>query len=185
MEKTFNNPVVNLLLVVGVIVLFYWYAMQPLTTWLTSKLCKKGENMTVVNNTLPVDVSQKELTATAPNYSSYSDIIESGAMYEPQSKYYNTQGVQVSLSDKEGDKTNGDTELGDNSLTFNMCSKSCCSEQWPVPFKMPVDKMLCNSKDKFIPTDYMCNNGWQDGGCLCLKKEQGDFINSRGNNSDA
>jgi hypothetical protein len=50
--------------------------------------------------------------------------------------------------------------------------------------KMPVDKMTCGSTDEFVPSNYMCNNGWQDSGCLCLKKDQADFINSRGINTD-
>jgi hypothetical protein len=72
---------------------------------------------------------------------------------------------------------------GSAGLQFNMCSKSCCSEQYPLPFKMPVDSAICNSKDKFVPNNYTCNNAWQDSGCVCMTEEQADFIGSRGGNA--
>lgn len=68
-------------------------------------------------------------------------------------------------------------------LQYNQCSKSCCSDQYPLPFKMPVDSNVCASKDEFVPTNYMCNNAWQDTGCICLTKEQANFLGSRGGNA--
>ena len=47
--------------------------------------------------------------------------------------------------------------IGDNGLNFNLCSPACCSDQYSLPFKMPADKMTCNSKKDFVPTSYMCN----------------------------
>jgi len=72
---------------------------------------------------------------------------------------------------------------GNAGLNFNMCSKSCCSPQYPPPFSMPVDPLVCKSGQEFVPSGYSCNNGWQDSGCLCMTKNQALFLNRRGNNS--
>ncbi len=72
---------------------------------------------------------------------------------------------------------------GSAGLQFNMCSKACCSEQYPLPFKMPVDSAVCANKDNFVPNNYMCNNAWEDSGCVCMTKEQADLIGSRGGNA--
>jgi hypothetical protein len=65
---------------------------------------------------------------------------------------------------------------------YNVCSKACCTPQYPTPFSVPVDPMTCGSIGDFVPSNYTCNNGWQDTGCLCLTREQSDFLNNRGNN---
>lgn len=72
---------------------------------------------------------------------------------------------------------------GNAGLHFNMCSKSCCSTQYPLPFEMPVDSMVCGSGEKFVPTSYSCNNGFQDSGCVCLTEKQALLLNNRGNNA--
>lgn len=76
-----------------------------------------------------------------------------------------------------------DGSNGANGLQFNMCSKACCSEQYPLPFKMPVSSEVCASKSEFVPNNYMCNNAWEDSGCVCMTKEQANFIGSRGGNA--
>jgi len=68
-------------------------------------------------------------------------------------------------------------------LQFNMCSKSCCGEQYPLPFKMPVDSAVCDNKQEFVPSNYMCNNAWQDSGCVCMTKGQSELLGSRGGNA--
>jgi hypothetical protein len=64
----------------------------------------------------------------------------------------------------------------------NLCSKSCCSAQWPVPFKQKYDPYVCANKDQFVPSNIMCNNTFQDSGCLCLTKKQGMHLATRGGN---
>lgn len=64
-----------------------------------------------------------------------------------------------------------------------ICSKACCAPQYPPPFAMPVDELTCNSKEEYVGTGYMCNNSWQNSGCLCLTKKQSDFLLSRGGNT--
>ena len=74
------------------------------------------------------------------------------------------------------------TDLGTDTLAFNLCSKSCCSDQYPVPFALPIDPQVCANKNKFVPSSYTCNNEWNDTGCLCMTKKQGNLISNRGNN---
>jgi hypothetical protein len=71
---------------------------------------------------------------------------------------------------------------GEFSIQHNMCSKSCCSEQWPTPFKQKYDPYVCSNKDKFVPSNIFCNNSFQDSGCLCLSNKQASFLYNRGGN---
>lgn len=72
---------------------------------------------------------------------------------------------------------------GSAGLQFNKCSKSCCSPQYPLPFKVSVDEDVCMNKDEYVPTNYTCNNAWNDSGCACLTKTQAIHIGSRGGNA--
>ena len=69
-------------------------------------------------------------------------------------------------------------------LNYNMCSKSCCSKQYPTPFTQDVDVVAESMSDKFTPSQYTCNNAWQDTGCVCMTKNQKSFLASRGNNNN-
>jgi hypothetical protein len=76
-----------------------------------------------------------------------------------------------------------DGSNGNSGLHTNLCSPSCCSSQYPLPFKLKYDRAVCQNKDKFVPNNYMCNNSWQDSGCLCLTKKQSTFLHNRGGNA--
>lgn len=52
-----------------------------------------------------------------------------------------------------------------------MCSPSCCSDQYPTSFKQKEDPFVCANKDKFVKSSMMCNNTYQDSGCICTTKE--------------
>jgi len=65
-------------------------------------------------------------------------------------------------------------------LNYNMCSPSCCSKQWPVPFALEDNKLV--KKGKYVASSYTCNDGWNNSGCVCLEPKQADFLNRRGNN---
>jgi hypothetical protein len=71
---------------------------------------------------------------------------------------------------------------GEMSIQHNLCSKSCCSSQWPTPFKQKYDPYVCQNKDQFVPSNVFCSNTFQDSGCLCLTKAQSQFISNRGLN---
>jgi len=73
-----------------------------------------------------------------------------------------------------------DGASGEYSIVNNLCSKSCCSEQWPLPFKQKMDPYVCANKSQFVPSSYFCSNSFQDAGCLCLTKDQSQFIANRG-----
>jgi hypothetical protein len=70
---------------------------------------------------------------------------------------------------------------GDMGLLYAPCSMNCCSPQYPPPFKLSKDKHI--DMDKYVPTSYKCNNAWNNSGCVCMTKEQRDFIASRGGNN--
>lgn len=67
-------------------------------------------------------------------------------------------------------------------LQYNMCSPSCCSSQYPVPFALPSDPAICGEQE-YVPTNFTCMSGDQNAGCMCLSKEQADFLGSRGGNA--
>jgi hypothetical protein len=77
-----------------------------------------------------------------------------------------------------------DGNSGNYSIQHNLCSKSCCSAQWPTPFKQKYDPYVCGSgnKNQFIPSQIMCSNSFQNAGCLCLTKPQAQFLYMRGGN---
>uniref|UniRef100_A0A6C0E926 Uncharacterized protein n=1 Tax=viral metagenome TaxID=1070528 RepID=A0A6C0E926_9ZZZZ len=68
-------------------------------------------------------------------------------------------------------------------FTNNMCSKSCCSQQYPPAFELEHDAAVCSAKQDFVPNIYNCNNSWQNSGCMCMTEKQRDFLSSRGNNA--
>ena len=67
-------------------------------------------------------------------------------------------------------------------LNYSMCSKSCCSPQYPPPFEVDKDVVVDKMKGDFVPSPYSCNNAWQDSGCVCMTKNQKGFLSSRGGN---
>lgn len=71
---------------------------------------------------------------------------------------------------------------GEMSIQHNLCSKSCCSEQWPSANKMKYDPYVCQNKDKFVRSNIFCSNSYNDSGCLCLNKSQASFLYNRGGN---
>lgn len=72
---------------------------------------------------------------------------------------------------------------GSLGLHYNLTSPACCSEQWPVPFKLPYDKFICENKDKYVPNPHVGNNSWQNAGCVCMPKKTHEFLVNRGGNA--
>ena len=74
------------------------------------------------------------------------------------------------------------------SVHHNICSKACCSTQYPVPFMQNVSSDLCEyNKDnenyaEYVPSQYFCSNVFNESGCLCMTKFQQDHLNRRGGN---
>lgn len=68
----------------------------------------------------------------------------------------------------------------DTKLLFadNKCCKSCCKNLWPLPF----DAGDCDTcGNKYIASNYMCQ-GKNGSGCVCVTKEEGDYLDRRANN---
>jgi hypothetical protein len=76
-----------------------------------------------------------------------------------------------------------DGDMGNAGLHYNLCSKSCCAPQFPPPFGMEGDELTEKHKGEFVESSYMCNNAWQDSGCMCMTKKQSEFMASRGGNA--
>lgn len=140
------------------------------------------ENMNTYSPSMHnLEGKQEEINIPPTFYDASTGTLQSGPEYTPSpllSPWYkaytgNMQNHYL-LDDGAG---------GSAGLQFNMCSKSCCKEQYPLPFKMPVDSAVCASKSEFVPSGYMCNNAWQDTGCVCLTKKQANFIGGRGGNA--
>lgn len=128
-----------------------------------------------------MELKQPDTPIRPAFYDSGSGVMMAGSEFTPTellSPWYQTYTGDVKnhfLLDDGGNGSNG--------LHFNMCSKACCSEQYPLPFKLPFEEKVCANKQKFVPSPYMCNNAWQDTGCVCMTKGQSDFIGGRGGNA--
>jgi hypothetical protein len=61
----------------------------------------------------------------------------------------------------------------DTPSVFNMekmvCSKSCCSTQWPTSGSTQVKDPKIDMNE-YLPTNLNCNDGINDTGCICKKK---------------
>jgi hypothetical protein len=62
----------------------------------------------------------------------------------------------------------------DPRMLYNKCSLSCCSPQYPTPFQGDVDPFVCdkNGKNKYLASDYTCQNNTGGVGCLCMTPKQ-------------
>jgi hypothetical protein len=71
---------------------------------------------------------------------------------------------------------------GKYTITSNLFSKSCCSAQYPVPFHLKDDPYVAENKSNYVGSNYFGSNSFEDSGCLCLNKQQGQFLYNRGGN---
>lgn len=62
----------------------------------------------------------------------------------------------------------------DPRMLYNKCSLSCCSPQYPTPFKGDVDPFTCDGEgnSKYLSSDYICQNNTGGTGCLCITEKQ-------------
>jgi hypothetical protein len=69
----------------------------------------------------------------------------------------------------------GDYE-NDPRMLYNKCSLSCCSPQYPTPFQGSADPFVCdkNGNNKYLASDYICQNNTGGTGCLCMTQKQVD-----------
>ena len=170
--------------VIIIISIWMWKSKKAVTEKLSNV---SGTSASDTSNTVSQEPShategkQEDIQIKPSIYDAGSGTIMSGPEYVPSQ--YMSPWYQTYTGDLKNHYLLDDGEGGNAGLQFNMCSKSCCSEQYPLPFKMPVDSAVCNSKSEFVPTNYTCNNAWQDSGCVCMTKHQADFLGSRGGNA--
>lgn len=183
MEKTINSTcspdVIKLLFIVVLVVFIIWLLYSLFTHNNPSESFKsiKSNNNVISNN--PIVYDQKKISIIPSSCDDDTGIIQSGSKFIHQDHYFTPWGTVIAA---DGSSTN-DSLNSDYTMSFKKCNSSCCSDQWPVPFKIN-DDLLCNSEDEFVPTSYYCNDGFQNSGCLCMTKKQSDFLNSRGLNTD-
>ena len=62
-----------------------------------------------------------------------------------------------------------DTSKSISNIENIVCSKDCCSTQWPISEKIQIKDPKINMEE-YLPTNLNCNNGINDTGCICKKK---------------
>jgi len=63
----------------------------------------------------------------------------------------------------------------------NVCSKQCCKfEVWQPPFVIKNPNVDPKFMDKFIGTNLSCGNGPESGGCVCMTKNDFNYIANHG-----
>lgn len=78
-------------------------------------------------------------------------------------------------------RENFNNKLNDfHKIDTNICSANCCGSQYPVSFDVKEDERLIEGK--YIPTNYTCT-GQHGTGCVCITKEQRDYLAERGENA--
>ena len=66
---------------------------------------------------------------------------------------------------------------------MNQCSRQCCKHtQWPVPFNTTDPNVKPEDLKDYIGTNLTCNNGQVSGGCVCVKKEDYEYLSTHGQN---
>lgn len=166
-----DTKTMSFILIVVVIVVFIWVVYPIVQKYISPVLGK--ESFDNKNISMPASVQKPDVDpsvgslVTGPGFETtdYARIYQPAGSSIPSNYYF--------LDDGDG---------GDMSIQYNLCSKSCCSPQWPTPFKLKYDPYVCANKDKFVPSRIFCNNSFQDAGCLCLTKDQARFIYNRGGN---
>lgn len=78
------------------------------------------------------------------------------------------------------------TNLEVQKMDTNICSKQCCKfTQWPVPFNTQNPNVNPDLLKKFIGTNLSCNYGPDGGGCLCMTKDNFNYLANHGQSVDS
>jgi hypothetical protein len=128
-------------------------------------------------------------------YTKQEDIVINPMVYDKTTGIVTSASEFVGLPDEiippwgPNDAEFGKAEILDDGMNgfmglhYNMCSKSCCSQQYPPSFILEHDESVCESNDKFVGNTYKCNNAWQSSGCVCMSEKQRNFLANRGGNA--
>jgi len=67
----------------------------------------------------------------------------------------------------------------------NMCSRQCCKfSQWPVPHDLHEKTIPDDQLKNYIGSNLSCNFG-SGSGCLCVSKDDFNYLANRGGNSSS
>src|SRR5689334_2713640 len=146
MEKTIDNTcssdVIKLLFTVVLIAFIIWLLYSLFTHCNPSEdfiSTLKSNNKVLSNN--PSVYEQKEILIKPTSCDVDTGTIQSGSKFIHQDHYFTPWGTVVA---SDGSSTN-DSLSSDYTMSLNQCDSSCCSDQWPVPFKINND-LHCNSE---------------------------------------
>jgi hypothetical protein len=71
-------------------------------------------------------------------------------------------------------------KLKDFKIDETPCSKQCCNHvQWPIPFNTKNPNLDKSVEVDYIPNNLSCNRGGS-GGCVCLTKDQFNYLSNHG-----
>jgi hypothetical protein len=153
-----------ILLIISTIIFYKWYKS-------TKEGFEQGVNNTLEKHVDEIPIKPTLLIPSSGTIMSGSDFI---AQREISPAWGQDQELDHGLEDGAG---------GSYDINNNMCSPSCCSEQWPTPHKLGYDQAICGNKTDYVPSPYTCQNSSQNSGCLCMTKKQNQFLSGRGGNA--
>ena len=171
-----NKDIQQFFLIAGIIVIFIWY-IYP---YLTSTECFDTTNNKTVQNSN--DINMPDIQIPLSNFDANTRSITAASEFVGMPEEILPAWGQNTIGGYGYDMALDDGNYGNSGVQYNLCSKSCCTPQYPPPFMLPVDALVSQSKDKFVTSSYTCNNSWQNSGCLCLREKQAEFLNGRGKN---
>jgi hypothetical protein len=68
-------------------------------------------------------------------------------------------------------------------IDTNICSKQCCKHaQWPLPNELLSKDIPEEKLANYVGSNFSCNFG-SGSGCLCLTKDNFDYLAKRGTNA--
>ncbi|AYV84748.1 MAG: hypothetical protein Hyperionvirus37_1 [Hyperionvirus sp.] len=156
--KSDNVSYVNIVIIVALIAIFLWLIYPCFTS---------------------VDRFEGDMNPVEGDSNGYGD--DAGEMRETEVEKVMMDQYQEPVAwDASSKLGSGFQTVKDYTLVGDKCSPSCCSPQWPVPFKT---EKLSHSED-YVLNNYYCNDGTHNSGCLCMKKDQLGFLESRGLNTN-
>ena len=137
--------------------------------------CKSYEGFAHVQPPVPREYITEEnaISIPPPNFDNETNAIYSSTDYIPY-KINPAWTHGMSLADNEDD---------DMSVMFNLCSPSCCNQQYPIPHKLDSDPLIAGKEASFVATPMSCSNSYQGSGCMCVSKNEANFLRNRGGNS--
>jgi len=177
----------KVLIVLIVIALLYLVARQSEHYTPTSKKSTNVSGSAVITNQPnnkqdATEYKQDEIPTPVMLYDRHTGVVTAASEFVGlPNKIEPAEGSQLVSNYGRVDRLD-DGYNGEMGLNYNMCSKSCCSQQYPPPFALEEDVMVEKMKDKFVPNNYTCNNAWNNTGCVCMTKNQRDYIEGRGGN---